>query len=256
MLYPSLADFWNQRTQSCAIDTYEEILRETDQEALDAMIKQAEEYNTELAELREPLVNYDDVPGYDDLLNIMGSGVMGYITIDKIKVELPIYHGVSPEVLNVAVGHLPGSSLPVGGKGTHCVLSAHRGLPSAKLFTDLDELQVGDTFTVTVFDRVIGYEVDQIRIVLPDEVDDLAIDPDEDYCTLFTCTPYGINSHRLLVRGVRSSEAVKKPGIYVANDVFRVDPMIVSSIVAVPMLLVLLIWLMVRYRKRPDDDPE
>lgn len=144
---------------------------------------------------------------YEEILNINGVGIMGYIDIDAIGVELPIYHGTSPDVLNVAVGHLEGSSLPIGGEGSHCVLSAHRGLPSARLFTDLDQLQEGDTFTITVLDRLLTYEIDQILIVEPEQVDALAITPGEDYCTLVTCTPYGINTHRLLVRGRRVENA-------------------------------------------------
>ena len=153
-------------------------------------------------------------------------------------------------MLNVAVGHLEGTSLPVGGVGTHCVLSAHRGLPSARLFTDLDRLKVGDTFTLTVLNRLLTYQVDQVLIVEPDQVEALAIDPNEDYCTLVTCTPYGINTHRLLVRGRRVENAEEKPVIYVPADMVQIDPLVVTPAVAAPMLLVLLIFLLIRYRKR------
>ena len=192
----------------------------------------------------------EEVPKDRDVLDVNGMGIMGYIDIDEIGVELPIYHGTDPSVLNVAVGHLEGTSLPVGGVGTHCVLSAHRGLPSARLFTDLDRLKVGDTFTLTVLNRLLTYQVDQVLIVEPDQVEALAIDPNEDYCTLVTCTPYGINTHRLLVRGRRVENAEEKPVIYVPADMVQIDPLVVTPAVAAPMLLVLLIFLLIRYRKR------
>ena len=165
---------------------------------------------------------------------------MGYIDIDRIKVELPIYHGVDKGVLQIGVGHLEGSSLPVGGSGTHCVLSGHRGLPSAKLFTDLDELTIDDTFTLTILGRKLTYRVDQIKTVKPGETDDLQIVPGKDYCTLLTCTPYGINTHRLLVRGVRVDSQAEQAGIFVPNEAFLIDPLIVTPIAAIPMLAVLL----------------
>lgn len=177
---------------------------------------------------------------------------MGYIDIDKLNLELPIYHGVSKEVLQIGVGHLPGTSLPVGGESTHAVLSGHRGLPSAKLFTDLNEMEVGDTFTVTVLDRVYTYEVDQIKVVLPSETSDLQIVKGEDHCTLMTCTPYGINTHRLLVRGVRieSAEAVRKVGVVVKNEAFRIDPLIVMPIVAIPFLLIAITAVFIHDKKK------
>ena len=249
VLYPTVANTWNQRTQSKAIAVYETVLSDMTRADYDDLYLAAEEYNRSLSRLELPLVQYSKVAGYEDLLNVSGNGIMGYVTIEKIKVELPIYHGISDEVLNCAVGHLPGSSLPVGGIGSHAVLSAHRGLPSAKLFSDLDKLQVGDTFTVTTVDRLLTYEIDQILIVRPSEIEALAADPGKDYCTLVTCTPYGINTHRLLVRGKRTENAIKKPAIYVSSNVYRIDPIIITPLVAAPMLLVLLIILLVRYRK-------
>ena len=174
---------------------------------------------------------------------------MGYITIEKIGVKLPIYHGTSDAVLNAAVGHLEGSSLPVGGQSTHAVLSAHRGLPSAKLFTDLDKLELGDTFQITVLNRVLTYEVDQIQIVEPTEISELYIRDGQDHCTLITCTPYGINTHRLLVRGTRIETILGRP-VYITSNALRIDPIIVAPVVAAPILLVLLIVLLVRYRKK------
>ena len=178
---------------------------------------------------------------YNSALNASGDGVMGYIDIDKIQVKLPIYHGVSDGVLSHAVGHIEGSSLPVGGESTHCVLSAHRGLPSAKLFTDLDKLEIGDTFRITVLDRAMIYEVDQIKTVLPTDVGDLLITEGADYCTLITCTPYGINTHRLLIRGHRvSSEDLRK--MQVLSDAFIVDRLIVTPIVALPIIFILMLY--------------
>ena len=188
---------------------------------------------------------------YNSQLDIDGSGVMGYIEIPSINVSLPIYHGTSDGVLQVAAGHLEGSSLPVGGAGTHAVISAHRGLPSAKLFTNLDELEAGDTFTITVLDRVLTYEVDRISIVLPTETDLLQPVEGQDYVTLMTCTPYGINTHRLLVRGHRVNTRESQKHVRVTADATRIDPIITAPVIALPMLAVLLIWLLVTTRKRP-----
>ncbi len=196
--------------------------------------------------------------GYTDTLDVSGTGIMGYITISKIGVELPIYHGTSDGVLQVAAGHLEGSSLPVGGAGTHAVISAHRGLPSAKLFTNLDELEVGDTFTITVLDRVLTYEVDQISIVLPTETDLLQPVEGKDYVTLMTCTPYGINTHRLLVRGKRIENAENQKHIRVTADALRIEPIIVAPALAVPMLLVVLVVMLAvpHLRKRKNQREE
>ena len=256
LLYPSVSDYWNSMHQTRAIGAYEDTLSGMTQKDYSEYFAQADAYNAALASLPTPLTGYEvldtleEVPKYRDVLDVNGMGIMGYIDIDEIGVELPIYHGTDPSVLNVAVGHLEGTSLPVGGVGTHCVLSAHRGLPSARLFTDLDRLKVGDTFTLTVLNRLLTYQVDQVLIVEPDQVEALAIDPNEDYCTLVTCTPYGINTHRLLVRGHRVENAEEKPVIYVPADMVRIDPLVVTPAVAAPMLLVLLIFLLIRYRKR------
>ncbi|MDD7414176.1 MAG: class C sortase [bacterium] len=256
LLYPSVSDYWNSMHQTRAIGAYEDTLSGMTQKDYSEYFAQADAYNAALASLPTPLTGYEvldtleEVPKYRDVLDVNGMGIMGYIDIDEIGVELPIYHGTDPSVLNVAVGHLEGTSLPVGGVGTHCVLSAHRGLPSARLFTDLDRLKVGDTFTLTVLNRLLTYQVDQVLIVEPDQVEALAIDPNEDYCTLVTCTPYGINTHRLLVRGRRVENAEEKPVIYVPADMVQIDPLVVTPAVAAPMLLVLLIFLLIRYRKR------
>lgn len=209
LAYPSFSNWWNERHQSIAIATYQDAVDATDASQNEAMLAAAETYNEALRTDRSDgsllLGNLTDtqIAEYNTLLDITGTGVMGYIRIPKIGVELPIYHGTDEAVLQIAVGHIEGTSLPVGGVGTHAVLSGHRGLPSAKLFTDIDSLGIGDVFMITCLNRKITYEVDQILTVLPEETEALAIDPEMDYCTLVTCTPYGINSHRLLVRGHR-----------------------------------------------------
>ena len=259
LLYPAFSNYWNSKTQSRAIVDYESVLEHLKPEDYSAMFQAAYDYNRALYETDYPLMDYEEIPGYYDTLKLPGSSIIGYVKIDKIGVELPIYHGTSDEVLNVGVGHLEGTSLPVGGENTHSVMSAHRGLPSAKLFTDLDRLEPGDTFQITVLDQVLTYQVDQVKVITPTEVEDLLIAEGKDYCTLFTCTPYGINTHRLLVRGIRIETIVEKPIIYVANEAFRIEPLLVTPAVAAPMLLVFLIHLMVKYREPPkkkEGDPE
>lgn len=252
LLYPAISDFWNSKRQTRAIYEYESVLQNMEPADYTDIFENAEAYNKALYELRDPLVNYEQIEGYFDTLKVGKESVMGYITIERIKVELPIYHGTSDSVLNSGVGHLQGSSLPIGGENTHSVLSTHRGLPSSKLFTDLDRVEIGDTFEITVLDRIYIYQVDQIKIVEPTEVGDLYITKGNDYCTLVTCTPYGINSHRLLVRGVRIDTVKDKSHIYIANEAFRIDPLIVTPAVAAPMLFVLLIHLLVKYREPPQ----
>ena len=251
LLYPAFSNFWNSKTQSRAIVNYESVLEHLEPEDYSAIFQAAYDYNDALREVEFPLRDFEQVPGYYEALKIEGTSIIGYVKIDKIGVELPVYHGTSDEVLNRGVGHLEGSSLPVGGESTHCVMSAHRGLPSAKLFTDLDRLEMGDTFQITVLDQVLTYLVDQVKVITPREIDDLQIVEGKDYCTLFTCTPYGINTHRLLVRGIRIETIKEKPVIYVANEAFRIEPLMVTPAVAAPMVLVFLIHLMVKYREPP-----
>ena len=253
LLYPAFSDFWNSKTQSRAITNYESVLENLNPEDYAAIFENAHAYNKALYETDFPLTDYPDVPGYSDTLCITGNDMIGYLKIDRIGVELPIYHGTSDSVLSRGVGHLQGSSLPVGGENTHSVMSAHRGLPSAKLFTDLDRMEIGDTFQIVVLDQVLTYQVDQIKVITPRELGDLQIVEGMDYCTLFTCTPYGINTHRLLVRGVRIETIKEKPAIYVSNEAFRIEPLLVTPAVAAPMLLVLLIHLLVKYREPPKN---
>ena len=251
LLYPAFSSYWNSKTQSRAIVDYESVLEYLEPEDYSGIFQAAYDYNEALRAVEFPLRNYKEVPGYNDTLKIEGTNIIGYVKIGKIDVELPVYHGTSAEVLNLGVGHLEGSSLPVGGESTHSVMSAHRGLPSAKLFTDLDRLEIGDTFQITVLDQVLTYQVDQVKVITPREIDDLQIVEGKDYCTLFTCTPYGINTHRLLVRGIRIETIKEKPVIYVANEAFRIEPLLVTPAVAAPMMLVFLIHLMVKYREPP-----
>ena len=252
MLYPSVSDAVNRKHQSRAVAGYAEELEQLSDADYQTYFDAADAYNRQLNTTPNAFYKPDLVSGYAQTLDISGTGIMGYITIPKISVELPIYHGTDEGVLQVAAGHLEGSSLPVGGAGTHAVISAHRGLPSAKLFTNLDELEVGDRFTITVLNRVLTYEVDQISIVLPTEIDQLLPTEGMDYVTLMTCTPYGINTHRLLVRGKRVETTESQKHIRVAADAFRIEPIIVAPILAIPMLLAALVGVLVapHLRKR------
>ena len=253
LLYPAFSDFWNSKTQSRAITDYESVLDNLDENEYSAIFERAHAYNKALYETNYPLMDYKNVPGYYDTLRITDNDMIGYLKIDRIGVELPIYHGTSDDVLNRGVGHLEGSSLPIGGENTHSIMSAHRGLPSSKLFTDLDRVEKGDTFQIIILDQVLTYQVDYIKVIEPTDVSDLQIIEGGDYCTLFTCTPYGINTHRLLVRGVRIETIEEKPIIYVSNEAFRIEPLLVTPAVAAPMLFVLLIHLLVKYREPPKN---
>ena len=252
MLYPSVSDAVNRKHQSRAVAGYAEEVEQLSDADYQTYFDAADAYNRQLNTTPNAFYKPDLVSGYAQTLDISGTGIMGYITIPKISVELPIYHGTDEGVLQVAAGHLEGSSLPVGGAGTHAVISAHRGPPSAKLFTNLDELEVGDRFTITVLNRVLTYEVDQISIVLPTEIDQLLPTEGMDYVTLMTCTPYGINTHRLLVRGKRVETTESQKHIRVAADAFRIEPIIVAPILAIPMLLAALVGVLVapHLRKR------
>lgn len=250
MLYPTLSDYVNQRNQSRAVANYAQSVDTMTDADYSAYFDAADAFNAQVAANENALYRPDQLSGYYDTLDITGTGIMGYITIAKIGVELPIYHGTSDSVLQIAAGHLEGTSLPVGGASTHAVISAHRGLPSAKLFTNLDQLEVGDTFTITVLDRVLTYEVDKITIVLPTQTDDLLVADGKDYVTLMTCTPYGINTHRLLVRGRRVETPDQFKRIRVTAEALKIEPIIVAPVMALPMLLILLIGMLLSTRKR------
>jgi sortase A len=251
LLYPTLSDRYNTARQTKAIAKHTEAVENLDDEEIDRLWEEAEEYN-------KTLLNNDDrftlsaqeQKEYEKLLDVNGDGIMTYIDIPKLNLTLPVYHGSEEKELQVAIGHIPGSSLPVGGVGTHCVLSGHRGLPSAKLFSDINTLQEGDYFHLITLGQVLTYEVDQIRVVLPEEVNDIEIDPEQDYCTLVTCTPYGINTHRLLVRGHRVDAAdVDLQGV---ADALLVDTTEVAAVVGIPILVVIVLWLQFHSKKETN----
>lgn len=252
--YPSASNWWNEVRSTRAVSNYQEAVQDMDKTQHALMLDAAHRYNAELSWLHAALLTEEQKPVYERLLNIGGSGVMGYIDIERIGVLLPIYHGTSEYVLQKGIGHVEWSSLPVGGESTHCVLSGHRGLPSAKLFSDLDVLDIGDTFSLVIMDEVFSYEIDQIRIVEPKEVQELMITPGQDYCTLVTCTPYGVNSHRILARGHRI-ETEKARQIRIVSDATRVSNIIVAPFVALPLAVLLFITdrlLTVRRKKEID----
>ena len=243
LLYPTASDYWNSFHQSRAIAGYAESVSGLNAVDYEHIWRSAREYNARLLERANPFrVLEEDEADYNGELNVGNNGIMGYIEIPSIEVSLPIYHGTSDGVLQVAVGHLQGSSLPVGGPSTHCVLSGHRGLPSAKLFTNLDQLAEGDIFMLRILNETLTYEVDQIHIVLPDEMGDLVVQEGQDHCTLITCTPYGINTHRLLVRGKRIETPEAASSARITADAVRIDPILVAPVAAAPMLLTLFIW--------------
>ncbi len=245
LLYPAISSYWNSKTQSEAIVDYEAMLASYKQEDTSHYFEEAYAYNLALSQLKVPLMDYKQISEqYWEVLNIGDTGMIGYVTVPKISQELPVYHGTSDSVLSVAAGHFEGSSLPVGGEGTHSVVSAHRGLATAVLFTHLDRMEIGDIFYFTILDKTITYEVDQIRIVEPEDVSLIQIEANHAYCTLLTCTPYGINTQRLLVRG-HEIDTTQKRQIYIANEAYRVDPLIVMPMVALPILFILLIYVMV-----------
>lgn len=253
LLYPAVSDYWNSKHQTRAIAVYSEEVSGLDENQYQALWEAAAAYNASLLERNNAyLLTEEQKAAYEQLLNVSGLGIMGYIEIPSIDCSLPIYHGTEESVLQIAIGHLEWSSLPVGGESTHCVLSGHRGLPSAKLFTNLDKLQEGDVFLLRVLDEVLTYEVDQILIVEPQETGALRIVEGEDLCTLVTCTPYGINTHRLLVRGHRIENAPEARLVRVTADAVQIEPLLVAPIVALPMLLLLLILLLLP--KRPKND--
>lgn len=227
MLYPSVSDWWNSMHQSRAIATYQQAVSDNSADANQRMWDEAVAYNQSLPRDGGRFTLTDEERArYERTLDVTGTGIMGYVEIPKISVSLPVYHGTDDTVLQIAVGHIPGSSLPVGGEGTHCVVSGHRGLPSARLFTDIDQLREGDVFMLHVLGKTLTYQVDQIRVVLPDELDDLAIDDGLDLCTLVTCTPYGVNTHRLLVRGHRVPNQV---AAIADGDAVQVSPALVAA---------------------------
>lgn len=244
LLYPAVSNRWNEMHQSKAIDSYVQSVQDLDEETYNQILEQAHNYNRKLYEEDRGLIlSEEQLLAYESQLNLEGTGVMAYLSIEKIGCELPIYHGTEESVLQVAIGHIEGTSLPVGGENTHCVLSGHRGLPSAELFSKLDELEKGDTFVIRTLNETLTYEVDLISIVLPDETDLVKIEEGKDLCTLVTCTPYGVNTHRLLVRGHRVANDDSSP-IRVTSEARQYDIMVIAPVFAVPFLVLLLIWML------------
>lgn len=251
LLYPSVSNYWNSFHQSSVIASYVEEVAGLDDTTYTQLWEPARAYNETLPGKKNRFIlSEEEQKKYEQLLNIFGNGIMGYIEIPAIKCSLPIYHGVNEAVLQIAVGHIEGTSLPTGGENTHCVLSGHRGLPRAKLFTDLDQLVLGDTFMLQILDETLTYEVDQILIVLPHEVEALEIEEGKDLCTLVTCTPYSVNTHRLLVRGHRIETQQKARTVRVTADAMQIEPILVAPVIAMPMLLLLLIWLLIHDGRR------
>ena len=249
LIYPTIGDYWNSFRSSKAISSYAENVASMTEERYKTMLQEAKDYNQILLSLENEYVLSEEQKAlYEQTLDVSGTGIMGYVEIPSIDCTLPIYHGTEESVLQIAIGHLEWTSLPVGGEGSHSVISGHRGLKSAKLFTELDRLVEGDVFMLRVLDEVLTYEVDQISIVLPNQTEELMRVSGEDYCTLVTCTPYGVNTHRLLVRGHRI-ENIDARTVYVTADAMQIDPVLVAPAVAVPILLVLLVWLLIKYRK-------
>lgn len=251
MLYPSFSDWWNSFHSSQAIASYSEQVANLNEDKYAEIWDTAREYNQSLLERSNSFIlSEEQAAEYEQLLNIGGTGVMGYIEIPSLDIVLPVYHGTDEGVLQIAIGHLEWTSLPVGGSSTHSVISGHRGLPSARLFTDLDQMAEGDLFLLRVLDEVLTYEVDQIRIVEPNQIQELLIQEGEDLCTLVTCTPYGINSHRLLVRGHRIQNLDESKEVRVTADALQIQPIVIAPILAAPLLLILLILLIIPKKRR------
>lgn len=249
VLYPSFSDYWNQHHATHIIDSYNTEIQNMDESIYQSIWEDAVEYNRALLDRPDSFTMTDDEEKeYESLLHVGDTNIMGYIDIPKMNLTLPIYHSVSDQVLQVAIGHIPWSSLPTGGKGTHCVLSGHRGLQSAKLFTDLDLLKEGDIFMIRVLNELMTYEVDQIRVVEPNDASDLTIDPEKDYCTLVTCTPYGVNSHRLLVRGHRVENTIS---VNIVSEAILIDRVLVGFALAAIFTFFLILFVMFQKPKPP-----
>lgn len=258
LLYPSFADYWNTLHQTRAIADYTEQLAQIDTVEYEKIWQDVARYNEGILMRRNAFrLSEEEKLRYEQLLNLSGKGIMGYIEIPSIDCTSPIYHGTEDTVLQIAIGHVEWTSLPGGGAGTHCVLSGHRGLPSARLFTDLDKMGVGDVFMLNILDQTLTYQVDQVKIVEPHVTEDLLIVEGEDYCTLVTCTPYGVNSHRMLVRGTRIENLEEAKVRHVTADAVQIEPIIVAPLLAAPILLVLLVALLIpkpkKNRRKPND---
>lgn len=249
LLYPTVSNYWNTLHASRAVATYVDAVQNMGEDKRREMLQKAIDYNKSLTSDNQRLtISSARRQEYESILDVDGNGMIGYIEIPNVNITLPVYHGTNDDVLQIAVGHLDWTSLPVGGTSTHCVLSGHRGLPSAKLFTNLDQVKEGDTFVIRVLDEILTYEVDQIRIVEPAAVDDLMIENGKDYCTLVTCTPYGVNSHRLLVRGHRVEN--ESESIRVTSEAIQIEPLIVAPAIAIPTLIIIFVMLIASSNKK------
>ena len=250
LLYPTFSDYWNSLHQSRAITVYADSVAQLDDDRYKEILDAAEDYNESLFyRLNQFSLTAEQRKAYPQMLNVESNGIMGYIEIPSIRCTLPIYHGIDEAVLQVAIGHIDWTSLPTGGINTHTVLSGHRGLPTAKLFSDLNRLKEGDIFMIRVLDELFTYEVDQILTVLPAEVDPLLIQEGKTLCTLVTCTPYGVNTHRLLVRGHRVENPKEAVNIRVTSNAIQFEPTLVAVFVGVPLLILLLPWMVSGKRK-------
>lgn len=248
LLYPLISNWYNSLGAERAVTNYEDVIKDIDDAKMQRILQSAENYNKNLFEDPKTLHNgeIEDIE-YKELLDPTGTGMMGYITISKLSVNLPIYHGTTNEILNKYVGHLEGSSIPIGGESTHSILTGHRGLPSANLFTNLDKLDIGDTFILNILNQKLIYEVDDIKIVLPDEIDELKIVAGQDYVTLVTCTPYAVNTHRLLVRGHRIENSNTK---IIPADAMQINSIIVAPIISIPILFILILVVIIKPKRR------
>lgn len=252
IIYPSFSNYWNECHQTKVITNYDLVVEELDNKDYSDIWNSAVQYNSSVTEYQRKLsLTEQQKSKYENELNMVGDGIMGYVEIPSLAIQLPIYHGTDDAVLQVAIGHIEWSSLPVGGTGTHCVLSGHRGLPSAKLFSNLDQMEVGDYFQLKVLDQVLVYEVDQTRIVEPEDINELLIQDGKDLCTLVTCTPYGVNTHRLLVRGHRV-ENQQSQVVHATADAVLIEKTVVAPFVLVIILLFMLMWMMIHhfYKRR------
>jgi len=249
IMYPYISEYWNSLRQTKAISNYENILDNLKEEDYEKITKNIKKYNKDLAKLNYPLIEYKKLSSYKKVLSIDKNGMLGYLKISKINVELPIYYGTSSKVLNTSVGLLEGSSVPIGGKNTHAVLSAHRGLPTSTLFTNLNELEIGDIFEINVLGKILTYQIDKITIVKPTDISNLKISKGKDYITLMTCTPYGLNTHRLLVRGVRIKNIEEKV-VVVTNDAKLINKNKVSLFMTVPLFLISMLYFLLKPSKK------
>lgn len=257
--YPTISDMWNQYRNAQLISKYSKSVEQLSQSRYDQLWQEAKEYNAHhtVNTIEDAFDENDEYilsHPYDEVLDPNGDGLMGSIEIPKLKINLAIYHGLGSDVLEKGVGHVEGTSLPIGGEGTHAVLAGHRGLPSAKLFTDLDQMEMGDIFLIHVLDKTLAYEVDQIKTVLPEQTEDLALEQGKDYVTLITCTPYGVNTHRLLIRGTRTEYTQQESKATTVQKLAGIEPeKVMLGGLILFLILVFLIYQAVRHKHKKNN---